>query len=77
METHARIHAQDLPRTGETTMFSNDRVTLADELKAELDGTADRGRQISDEDLQEWMDDQECAAFRRAEWHLNNPQEEA
>jgi hypothetical protein len=55
------------------TIFAktDDRVTRADELVAELNGTADKGRRISDAELEEWMNRKECAAFLRAEQALD------
>ena len=58
----------DDPGQEDTEMWTaNDGTTRGDELKAELNGTADRGRRITDEELEEWMNNKEAAAFRRGE----------
>jgi hypothetical protein len=51
----------------------HDGITNGDVLRAELDGTADRGRSITDEELEEWLAEKEGAAMERAEWAAENP----
>ena len=50
-------------------------VTHGDVLRAELDGTADRGRGVTDEELDEWLGAKEAAAHRRSELAAESPDE--
>lgn len=51
------------------------RANNGDLLRAELDGTANRSRQITYEELEEWYAKKELAAHRRSEWASENPED--